>query len=167
MLHKLQWIFLISLLVIFMGSMVGRARGQSVLSPDPAGTYRMIGPAAAGTGPAVCAEPLCALESLLACFARRDEILCRRVWPRSEAAGMLFTPGTRNYAYWWSYRIEAVTQISGGQLDVAVEGRHCGLITQPANCQTEPPPATIYRLQRTPGGAWQIVDWRTPSDELK
>jgi len=133
--------------------------------PDAAESYRLIGPAGAaqaGCGRADSAPagtPECALASLLACFARRDEALCRAVWP--AAAPQLFTEAQRWQAYWWSWRIAAVEVMNDSEGAISVLGRSCGLLKQPPDCRVTPSVPTRYRLKRQ-GEGWIVQDWASP-----
>lgn len=129
--------------------------------PDAAGNYRLIAPdGLAQTGCAAPAQtPECALASLLACFARRDEALCRAVWP--AAAPRLFTEAQRWQAYWWSWRIAAVEPLSDTEGAISVLGRNCGLIKQPPDCRVTPGVPTRYRLKKQ-GDGWIVEDWASP-----
>ena len=137
-------------------------------APDVPGQYRMIGPAgsgAAGSNAVACdSEPLCAVATLLACFSRRDEALCRAVWP-GMAPGRLFGAAQANQAYWWSWRLEAVHVLGDGQAELAVAGRHCGLLSRGTPlCLTKPAPATLYRVAWSQDAkAWRVLDWRSPT----
>lgn len=132
---------------------------------DPAGQYRLIGPA--GRSDSRCIgrpeTPLCAVETLLACFARRDPDLCRLVWSGGNgAAGSLMA--TASSRYWWSYRIAAADQPSAVEAVIAVAGRNCGLQLAEPDCRTTPAPPTRYRLRQV-DGRWQVLDWQSqPGD---
>ncbi len=143
-------------------------------APDAPGQYRMIGPAGSGptgssdvgSGLTACdTEPLCAVATLLACFSRRDEALCRAVWP-GMAPGRLFGDAQANQAYWWSWRLEAVRVLGEGQAELAVAGRHCGLLSRGTPlCLTTPAPATLYRVAwNQEAKAWRVLDWHSPTD---
>lgn len=104
--------------------------------------------------------PLCAVETLLACFARRDDALCWQVWQPPGAGTRLF-PGERRPGYWWSYRVAAVEQPSAEEAVISIAGRNCGLQTTAPDCFTTPAPPTSYRVKRQ-NGAWRVVDWWSP-----
>lgn len=131
-------------------------------SPDPAGQYRLIGPAERSDSRCIGKPetPLCAVETLLACFARLEATLCWQVWHPPGAGGALFG---RNPPppYWWSYRIAAAEQISPDEAEIAIAGRHCGLQMTTPDCYATPAPPTRYRVRRM-GNAWQVVDWASP-----
>src|SRR3546814_10964403 len=75
---------------------------------DAPGQYRLIGPP--GRSDSRCIgrpdTPLCAVETLLACFARREAALCWHVWQPPRAGAELF-PGEKRPGYWWSYPLDA------------------------------------------------------------
>lgn len=130
---------------------------------DPINQYRLIGPAERSESRCIGQSdtPLCAVETLLACFARRDPDLCGVVW--SGGAGVAgFLARQQNSRYWWSYRIAAVEQPVAGEVLIAVAGRMCGLQTAEPDCFTTPAPPTQYRLRQIDGGRWQVVDWQSP-----
>jgi hypothetical protein len=130
---------------------------------DPVNQYRLIGPADRSDSRCIGRPdtPLCAVETLLACFARRDADLCRAVWSGGEGAAS-FLMKLQNSRYWWSYRIAAVEQPAAGEVLIAVAGRMCGLQSAEPDCFTTPAPPTQYRLRQTDGGRWQVVDWQSP-----
>jgi hypothetical protein len=132
---------------------------------DPVGHYRLIGsPDRSDSGCIGRPEtPLCAVETLLACFARRDPALCRTVWSGGEAAaGVLAALGSSKY--WWSYRVAAVEQPAVGEAVIAVAGRHCGLQMREPDCTTTPAPPTRYRVRQV-DGRWQVMDWQSQPGE--
>lgn len=107
-----------------------------------------------------CVSPECALDAFLACFARRDETLCRAVWPQTPA-GPMFTNRAREFAYWWSYRVVRGEFSGADSWEAAVAGRHCGLLSSSPRCTTTPAPPTVYKLGKTARG-WSIIEWHTP-----
>ncbi|WP_341704588.1 hypothetical protein [Ferrovibrio sp.] len=127
---------------------------------DPGGQYRLIGPADRSDSACIGSPstPLCAVETLLACFANRDESLCWAVWRPPQAGGVLFA-GPARPAYWWSYRIAGAVQTTPDEAVIAIAGRHCGLQLDAPDCSTTPAPPTSYRVRRAVGGGWQVVDW--------
>ncbi|MFC3676700.1 hypothetical protein [Ferrovibrio xuzhouensis] len=131
---------------------------------DAPGQYRLIGPDA-GRSDSRCIgrpdTPLCAVETLLACFARREAALCWRVWQPRLAGGELF-PGEKRPGYWWSYRVAAAEPAGAGEVVIAVAGRNCGLLLAAPDCVTTPAAPTRYRLRRQPDGGWRVVDWQSP-----
>ncbi|WP_430398446.1 hypothetical protein [Ferrovibrio sp.] len=151
---------------------VPAARAADWPAVDPPASYRLLGAAQPGQGTgqgaglgACTATPLCAIETLLACFSRRNEALCRAVWPGAPA-GSLFGAEQRHQAYWWSWRVAEVTPLRAGEAEIAIAGRHCGLLShaEPV-CRTTPAPATRYRVvRRSDGLGWQVVDWRSPTE---
>ncbi|WP_428247132.1 hypothetical protein [Ferrovibrio sp.] len=131
---------------------------------DPPAGYRLLGATQPGQG-ACSTTPLCTVETLLACFSRRDEALCRAVWPAAPP-GVLFGAEQRRQAYWWSWRVAEVAPLGSGEAEIAIAGRHCGLLSQAEPvCRTTPAPATRYRVSRRLDGlGWQILDWRSPTE---
>jgi hypothetical protein len=153
-----------SVAVLLVLALAGPASAQ-LPSVDPAGQYRLIGPAARSDSRCIGSPetPLCAVETLLACFARRDTDLCRVVWAGSEgAAGFLRTMTASRY--WWSYRIASAEQPAADEAVIAVAGRNCGLQMAEPDCGTTPAPPTRYRLKQV-AGRWQVLDWQSqPGD---
>ncbi|MEK9970533.1 MAG: hypothetical protein VW600_15435 [Ferrovibrio sp.] len=135
---------------------------------DPVDQYRLIGTPERSDSRCIGnpQTPLCAVETLLACFARRDPALCRAVWSGGEgAAGVLSALSSSKY--WWSYRVAAAEQSAGGEAVIAVAGRNCGLLSREPDCGTTPAPPTRYRVRQV-DGRWQIVDWQSqPGDQTK
>ena len=129
---------------------------------DPANQYRLIGPADRSDSRCIgqATTPLCAVETLLACFARRDADLCRAVWSGGEGVSG-FLAKLQSSRYWWSYRIAAAEQSNAGEAVIAVAGRMCGLQSAEPDCFTTPAPPTSYRLRQV-DGRWQVVDWQSP-----
>jgi hypothetical protein len=130
---------------------------------DAPGQYRLIGPDA-GRSDSRCIgrpdTPLCAVETLLACFARRAAALCWQVW-QPPRAGIALFPGDRP-GYWWSYRVAAAGQEDDGTATIAIAGRNCGLLLAPPDCVAAPAAPTRYRLRRMAGGGWRVLDWQAP-----
>lgn len=131
-------------------------------SADPAGQYRLIGRADGSDSRCIGRpeSPLCAVETLLACFARRDEALCRQVWQPPRPDLPLFTSRTPP-GYWWSYRVAAAESVAAGEVVIAIAGRSCGPLSLAPDCLTTPAPPTSYRVRRM-GDGWQVVDWGSP-----
>jgi len=132
---------------------------------DQAGRYRLIGPPERSDSDCIGHPdtPLCAVETLLACFARRDEALCWRVWQPPRAGGSLFA-GEKRPGYWWSYRVAAAEQTAPDEAVIAVAGRNCGLLLAEPDCSVTPAPPTRYRVRRGAGG-WQVLDWQSQPGE--
>lgn len=149
--------------VLFCILAAGPAAAQ-LPSVDPAGQYRLIGPDE-GRSDSRCIgrpdTPLCAVETLLACFARRQAALCWRVWSPPQAGAELF-PGEKRPGYWWSYRVAAAEPADPGEVVIAVAGRNCGLLLAAPDCGTTPAAPTRYRLRRQADGTWRVVDWESP-----
>ncbi|PJI38104.1 hypothetical protein [Ferrovibrio sp.] len=129
---------------------------------DPVNKYRLIGPADRSDSRCIgqATTPLCAVETLLACFARRDADLCHAVWSGGEGVSG-FLAKLQSSRYWWSYRIAAAEQSNAGEAVIAVAGRMCGLQSAEPDCFTTPAPPTSYRLRQV-DGRWQVVDWQSP-----
>lgn len=130
--------------------------------PDPAGQYRLIGLPERSDSRCIGRPdtPLCAVETLLACFARKEEQLCWQVWQPPRAGGALFNPASPP-PYWWSYRVAAAEQTGPDEAVIAIAGRHCGLQIAAPDCYATPAPPTRYRVKRI-GQGWQVVDWGSP-----
>src|SRR5690606_17460172 len=100
-----------ALLLVFAG-MAGSATAQ-IPAIDPVGQYRLLGTPERSDSRCIGRPeaPLCAVETLLACFARRDDSLCWQVW-QPPGAGIRLFPGEARPGYWWSYRVAAAEQLS-------------------------------------------------------
>ena len=142
----------------------GPASGQ-LPAIDPAGQYRLIGPAERSDSRCIGRPdtPLCAVETLLACFARRDGDLCRMVWPGGGAAAASLM-AMNNSRYWWSYRVAAAEQSTADEAVIAVAGRNCGLLQGEPDCSTTPAPPTRYRVRRVEG-RWAVMDWQSQAGD--
>lgn len=129
---------------------------------DPEGRYRLIGPAQRTDSACIGRPdtPLCAVETLLACFARRETALCGSVWPQARGASLGFER-LANLRYWWSYRVVAAEQTGTDEAVIAIAGRNCGLLLAEPDCRTTPAPATRYRVRRGQAG-WEVLDWQSP-----
>jgi hypothetical protein len=152
-----------AVLLVLVAGLAGSSWAQ-LPSVDPAGQYRLIGPS--GRSDSRCIgrpdTPLCAVETFLACFARRDTDLCRVVWAVGPA-GLGFE-ATAHWRYWWSYRVASAEQISTDETVIAIAGRSCGLQSAEPDCATTPAPPTRYRVKQV-NGRWQVVDWQSqPGD---
>lgn len=151
---------LTALLFVFVG-MAGIAAAQ-IPAIDPAGQYRLIGTPEGSDSRCIGRPetPLCAVETLLACFARREDSLCWQVWQPPGAGKRLFLRETRP-GYWWSYRVAAAEQVSADETLIAIAGRNCGLQIAAPDCVLTPAPPTQYRVRRQ-NGIWLVVDWSSP-----
>ena len=151
---------LTALLLAFAG-LSGIAAAQ-IPATDPAGQYRLIGTPERSDSRCIGRPetPLCAVETLLACFARRDDSLCWRVWHPPGAGTQLF-PGETRPGYWWSYRVAGAEQVNTNEAVIAIAGRNCGLQMAAPDCVLTPSPPTRYRVRRQNGG-WEVVDWASP-----
>lgn len=151
---------LTGLLFLFAG-LAGTAVAQ-IPAADPAGQYRLIGTPERSDSRCIGKPetPLCAVETLLACFARRDDALCWQVWRPAGAGARLFSAETRP-GYWWSYRVADARQLAADEAVIAIAGRNCGLQMAAPDCVLTPAPPTEYRVKRQ-NGAWQVVDWASP-----
>ncbi|WP_300301286.1 hypothetical protein [Ferrovibrio sp.] len=151
---------IVAVLLAFISVVASVTAAAQLPAVDPLGQYHLIGPA--GRSDSRCIgrpeTPLCAVETLLACFARRDTALCRAVWP---PAATLDFAGASHIRYWWSYRVAAAEQFSPDEAVIAIAGRNCGLVSAEPDCRTTPAPPTRYRVQRR-GNAWQVVEWASP-----
>lgn len=156
--------FMRSLAVLCL-ALISAAAAAQLPAVDPPQTYRLLGPVTGTESRCVGSgdTPLCAVETLIACFARRDEALCQAVWPTAPK-GAFFGEMQRWQAYWWSYRVAGVEMLGADEARISIAGRHCGLVRDPPNCRTTPAPPTSYRVRRL-DGKWQVINWRAPAGD--
>lgn len=149
---------LTALLVLFTA---GNAMAQ-LPAVDPPDQFRLIGTPERSDSRCIGRPetPLCAVETLLACFARRDDALCWRVWHPPQSGIRLF-PGETRPGYWWSYRVAGVERLGDDEAVIAIAGRNCGLQIAAPECRLTPAPPTSYRVKRQ-NGSWEVVDWSSP-----
>jgi len=110
--------------------------------------------------------PLCAVETLIACFARQDRALCRRVGqPNFRHKG---PPWISEYVHVSSTVIRAeeirpdedfLSWKKAGNLKVRLEMRTCD-----KSCQEETWSWFLYILAPAPGG-WNVVSWTSEGEQ--
>lgn len=130
------------------GGRPGPETPWSVIAPDPrATTSRCIGEAR---------TPLCAVETLLACFQWNRPDLCRMVDDDEEQYAGIFTEPADPGKY-LAYRVVAErSPVPGREVEIDIEQQEIapGQVIGPA---TEPP--DTFHLRRQPDGRWKIVGW--------
>lgn len=112
--------------------------------------------------------PLCAVETIIACYVRNDHRLCR-IGEGLEPEPDL-TPGIPGEGRWERYRITAVRRVGSktpppiagvsvraGDLTMDVHLLFC----QFSQCEPTDGPPTTYLLRST-DGRWAAVSWETP-----
>ena len=112
--------------------------------------------------------PLCAVETIFACFLRGQDELCRIAMSLDHLPGL--GPGRPYPGGWERYRVAAVKRVDPKKQrlvvatptkagDVILNVQH--LRCQFSQCQTRVGPPTTY-LVRPKGDGWVVLDWETP-----
>lgn len=148
-----------------------------VIATAAAGTARAQAPARVGPGVATSTcigdnkTPLCAAETLLACLARADAELCRRAGVADPRAAISQPPALIEY------KVDRTTVIKReditddlkdvdwykpGYALVEIERRSCA-VGSPSCTEASWTDLQIYARPR--GNVWDIVTWRSESDE--
>jgi hypothetical protein len=119
--------------------------------------------------------PLCAVETLLACFQRDRQDLCRMVDDGTEQYAQIFN-APADPAKYLAYRVLGAHRIDAdsprvGQASHAKDGdvlltvdQREGLLGRYARATGAP--AQDFLLRRQPDGAWKIVSWGDPGESL-
>src|SRR5690606_41371687 len=115
---------LTALLVLFTA---GNAMAQ-LPAVDPPDQFRLIGTPERSDSRCIGRPetPLCAVETLLACFARRDDALCWRVWHPPQS-GIRLVPGETRPSHWVSSRVARLQPPGGPEAVNARAGRNCAV----------------------------------------
>jgi hypothetical protein len=107
--------------------------------------------------------PLCAVETLLACFQRGQIELCRMVDDEADQYAEVFTspadPARRLF-----YRIVGTRPADGdaaGDVLISLDQRD-GTTESPA--QDAPAAISNFRLRAQQDGSWKIVGWGEPAE---
>jgi len=144
---------------------------------DPKGFYRYLTQEADSTTSTCIGNPitpLCAVETVLACFVRRDSNLCRKAnWPGSQeydfSRGKISPFNDTRYFVQFArklskenarkYNIGGITPDSG---DVIISVKKAW--RAPGGWGNLYPQPTVYLLRRY-GGEWRAVTWDTASTD--
>jgi hypothetical protein len=179
-------------LVALAAALLSEARAADADLPaiDPPGHWRLMTQDPDTTSSKCVGDPktpLCAVETIRACFIRRDDNLCRVGMGLDHPPGVIKSFKTP-WAYEW-YRIVDVKQLGEkdlrvtdtdpkytddpeyspwawrtGDVKIAAFIINCSQYIdeiKPARCQKHPLPPTTY-IVRKEGTRWRVVDWDTP-----
>jgi hypothetical protein len=156
-------------------SMPAQAADPDVPKRDPKGFYRYLTQEADSTTSTCIGNPvtpLCAVETVLACFVRSDSDLCRKAnWPGSEEydfSGGKISPfdDTRYFVQFAKmlsdksarkYSIGGITPKPGDVVISVKKARRA-----PGDWSDPYPQPTVYLLRRYEG-EWRAVTWDTES----
>lgn len=139
---------------------------------DPPGVWRnMTWDDATTTSKCIGAlvSPICAVETMRACFVRNQNALCQRAvvpFEGDEKVGL----GIENRNSWEKYRLSRVKKVATNQrIDVAkikaVAGDYLVDVDDISclrdQCGEEGGPPTTYLVRKTEKG-WRVISWDTP-----
>ena len=134
------------------------------LRADDRPPWRLIGPDGATTTSQCIGRPetpLCAVETLLACFQRSAADLCQGVDDNAGQYAEVFHDPSPSDHY-LAYRVLEERQApsaDGAELVVEQQEAETG---HPISA--EPGQVGLFRLHRLPDGRWKITDWGDPAD---
>ncbi|OIQ97873.1 hypothetical protein GALL_200550 [mine drainage metagenome] len=119
------------------------------------------------------ATPLCAVETLLACFQRGQMALCRLVDDGAEQYAQVFTAPSDPGKY-LAYRILAARRIEAGQGNMPARAQPGDVLLTVDQregqlgryARATGAPAQDFLLHRRPDGRWKIVSWGDPGENL-
>jgi hypothetical protein len=141
------------------------ALAQDVPPVDPPDQWRTVGQNDATSSSRCIGQPttpLCAVETLLACFQRGQLDLCRMVDDGAEQYAQVFAtpvdPGKR-----LTYRVVAVDrpEAQPGDMLIILEQRE---ISADRPGPAAGPSPSDFLLRQQPDGRWKIVRWGEPGD---
>lgn len=138
------------------------AADETLPAADPPGLWRYITHEEDNTTSRCIGRPqtpLCAAETLLACFLRGRAELCRLVDDDSEQYRDAFVTPANPDSY-LAYRVLAARRKANAVV-ITVDQRE-GTLGQPAP-PTGTPAATIV-LKRKNDGSWTVIDWGDPAE---
>lgn len=129
---------------------------------DPPGQWRIITRSDA-TSSSRClgrpATPLCAVETLLACFLRGRFELCRQVDHGAQEYAEIFTAPS-DLSKYLAYRVVSAGPGQDGEVRIDVAQREM-LGDQKIGGDNDAPVSTFV-LRRLPDGSWTITSWDQP-----
>jgi hypothetical protein len=104
--------------------------------------------------------PLCAVETLLACFQRANQTLCRMVDDGADQYAEVFSdpPDPEKYL---AYRIVGPLTRTESDAKLLIEQQEIPT-GQPVG--TAPVQTSLFRLRRQADGSWKVTGWGDPSD---
>lgn len=115
------------------------------------------------------ASPLCAVETLLACFQRGRIELCREVDDGADLYGQVFASPPARDRY-LAYRVLVLQTVRGplpeglaqpGDVLISLDQREA-TVGQPI--PAEGGPSSDFLLRRQPDGKWKIIGWGGPGE---
>lgn len=146
--------------------------------PTPAGQWRYITQEDAASSSHCIGQPdrpICAVETLLACFQRNQIELCRMVDDGTDQYAQVFSQPADPGKY-LAYRILAASRLNGsgpknsqtgnaraGDVLLTVDQRE-GQLGRYARATGAP--AQDFLLRRQADGYWKIVSWGDPGENL-
>lgn len=169
-----QWLIFCAM-TLAVGSAGGRSglAAEDGFTADPPGVWRKLTWDDATTTSKCIGKPvtpICAVETMLACYMQSRENLCHlaifgqedRQFIYSEASPALYT----------AYRISAVKKVRAGNLvrlldevaqpgDVLVDLRDKACEVKSHRCENDIGPPTTHLLRKV-GEEWRIITWDTP-----
>jgi len=119
--------------------------------------------------------PLCAVETLLACFQRDRQDLCRMVDDGTDQYAQIFSAPS-DPAKYLAYRVLGATKVDGetprvGQASHAKDGDVLLTVDQREGqlgryARATGAPAQDFLLRRQSDGSWKIIGWGDPGESL-
>lgn len=120
-------------------------------------------------------SPLCAVETLLACFQRDRQELCRMVDDGTEQYAQIFS-SPADLSKYLAYRVLDAKKIDAdsaraGQASHALDGDVLLTVDQREGqlgryARATGAPAQDFLLRRQANGTWKIVSWGDPGEAL-
>lgn len=120
-------------------------------------------------------SPICAVETLLACFQRDRQDLCRMVDDGTDQYAQIFSAPADPSKY-LAYRVLAAQVVDAstpraGQTSHAQDGDVLLTVDQREGqlgryARATGTPANDFLLRRQPDGSWKVVGWGDPGETL-
>ncbi len=170
------------IVAVLIGPLAGANAADSIVKPDPPGVWRMLGPDDQDTTSKCIGKPktpICAVETVLACFVRGDNSLCRgatiderpirHVIGGFQFATYRFVGSAKVGGKGWWRVVESrfgghyrsiLSQAKAGDLAVFVHSLPCRTQRNCIEMYRKSPPM-LYAVRRV-GSAWTVVDTTTP-----
>jgi hypothetical protein len=105
--------------------------------------------------------PLCAVETLLACFQRSAANLCQDVDDNADQYTEVFRDPAPPGRY-LAYRVLEQRQAPGAEVTELLVEQQEAEIGRPIS--PDPGQVGLFRLRHRPDGQWTIVEWGDPAD---
>ncbi|MDR3437212.1 hypothetical protein [Telmatospirillum sp.] len=106
--------------------------------------------------------PLCAVETLLACFQRANQALCRMVDDDEDQYAEVFSDPPESGKY-LAYRIVGPRPPTERGLDAKLLVEQQEVATgKPVG--SAPVQTSLFKLRRQADGSWKVTGWGDPSD---